>query len=107
MATTVEQTRTDGPVRDPVSAADTEKADASSSDRTMPVAKENDHNGQSNIDPEKSDLQASKSPEMNDITAPANEPAPPAAWTPPPVPDGGLQAWLQVAGAFMLFFNTW
>lgn len=22
-------------------------------------------------------------------------------------PDGGLQAWLQVAGAFCLFFNTW
>ena len=24
-----------------------------------------------------------------------------------PVPNGGLQAWLQVAGAFMIFFNTW
>lgn len=23
------------------------------------------------------------------------------------VPDGGLQAWLQVAGSFALFFNTW
>jgi hypothetical protein len=23
------------------------------------------------------------------------------------VPNGGLQAWLQVAGAFVLFFNTW
>lgn len=23
------------------------------------------------------------------------------------VPNGGLQAWLQVAGAFMIFFNTW
>jgi hypothetical protein len=23
------------------------------------------------------------------------------------VPNGGLRAWLQVAGAFMLFFNTW
>jgi hypothetical protein len=23
------------------------------------------------------------------------------------VPDGGLRAWLQVAGAFVLFFNTW
>lgn len=24
-----------------------------------------------------------------------------------PVPNGGLKAWLQVLGAFMLFFNTW
>ncbi|SMR51491.1 unnamed protein product [Zymoseptoria tritici ST99CH_3D1] len=26
---------------------------------------------------------------------------------PGPVPNGGLQAWLQVLGSFMLFFNTW
>ncbi|KAL5335189.1 hypothetical protein BJX70DRAFT_375748 [Aspergillus crustosus] len=26
---------------------------------------------------------------------------------PPPPPDGGLTAWLQVAGAFFLFFNSW
>lgn len=24
-----------------------------------------------------------------------------------PVPNGGLTAWLQVLGGFMLFFNTW
>lgn len=24
-----------------------------------------------------------------------------------PVPDGGIRAWLQVLGAFFLFFNTW
>ncbi|KUJ08680.1 MFS general substrate transporter [Mollisia scopiformis] len=30
----------------------------------------------------------------------------PAAGPPPP-PDGGVQAWLQVVGGFMLFFNTW
>ena len=23
------------------------------------------------------------------------------------IPDGGLKAWLQVAGSFVLFFNTW
>jgi len=23
------------------------------------------------------------------------------------IPDGGLVAWLQVAGAFALFFNSW
>ncbi|KAJ5433025.1 uncharacterized protein N7458_012181 [Penicillium daleae] len=27
--------------------------------------------------------------------------------TPPPPPNGGLVAWLQVAGAFFLFFNCW
>lgn len=27
--------------------------------------------------------------------------------TPPPPPNRGLTAWLQVAGAFFLFFNSW
>jgi hypothetical protein len=27
--------------------------------------------------------------------------------TPLPPPNGGLTAWLQVAGAFFLFFNCW
>lgn len=26
---------------------------------------------------------------------------------PPQPPDGGLAAWLQVVGAFFLFFNSW
>lgn len=26
---------------------------------------------------------------------------------PPALPNGGTQAWLQVVGAFVLFFNTW
>ena len=26
---------------------------------------------------------------------------------PPPIPNGGLQAWLQVLGAHFLWFNTW
>lgn len=30
------------------------------------------------------------------------QPQPPA-----PPPNGGLQAWLQVFGAFLLFFNSW
>ncbi|MCJ1333130.1 hypothetical protein MMC10_009824 [Thelotrema lepadinum] len=33
---------------------------------------------------------------------PANKPAGPG-----PPPNGGLTAWLQVLGSFMLFFNTW
>ena len=46
-----------------------------------------------------------KTPEQvqqNDATAPA--PARPPMFD---VPDGGLTAWLQVAGGFSLFFNTW
>ena len=35
------------------------------------------------------------------------QPEPPAAKGPGPPPNGGLTAWLQVLGAFMLFFNTW
>lgn len=27
--------------------------------------------------------------------------------TPSPPPNGGVVAWLQVAGAFFLFFNSW
>lgn len=27
--------------------------------------------------------------------------------TPGPPPNGGLTAWLQVLGCFMLYFNTW
>jgi hypothetical protein len=40
---------------------------------------------------------------------PPNDATPPAPVKPPmfEVPDGGLVAWLQVAGGFSLFFNTW
>jgi hypothetical protein len=34
-------------------------------------------------------------------------PTPPPAAGPSPPPNGGLQAWMQVLGGFMLFFNTW
>ena len=41
-----------------------------------------------------------------------SRPGPPVFLTPDgkpagPPPDGGLTAWLQVLGAWMLFFNTW
>lgn len=41
--------------------------------------------------------------------AEAQAPKPPAGPPGPPfeVPDGGLTAWLQVAGGWALFFNTW
>lgn len=32
---------------------------------------------------------------------------PPQNAGPSPPPNGGLAAWLQVLGGFMLFFNTW
>lgn len=32
--------------------------------------------------------------------------APPVPSVPPP-PNGGLKAWLQVAGSFLLVLNTW
>ena len=41
----------------------------------------------------------------NTLTAPEPEVAKPAGPSPPP--DGELVAWLQVAGGFMIFFNTW
>ncbi|KAI5462806.1 major facilitator superfamily domain-containing protein [Mariannaea sp. PMI_226] len=34
-------------------------------------------------------------------------PAPPPAPTPSPPPNGGTTAWLQVVGAFLLFFSSW
>ena len=37
--------------------------------------------------------------------APVVEEAGPAGYDAPP--DGGLVAWLQVAGSFFLFFNSW
>ena len=47
-----------------------------------------------------------------DVAATAPAPVPPVEATKPaspfgPPPNGGLKAWLQVLGGFMLFFNTW
>ncbi len=36
-----------------------------------------------------------------------SEPSPPPNAGPGPPPNGGLTAWLQVLGSWMLFFNTW
>ncbi|KAJ5690172.1 Major facilitator superfamily domain general substrate transporter [Penicillium macrosclerotiorum] len=41
----------------------------------------------------------------SDISEPENQPSKQA--TPPPPPNGGSVAWLQVVGAFFLFFNSW
>jgi hypothetical protein len=61
----------------------------------MPIADEEKSIG------EESDTRRPQSPEE---VAPAVPKAPPS---PGPVPNGGLQAWLQVLGAWILFFNTW
>ena len=43
-----------------------------------------------------------------DATPPATQQPPdPKPFGPSPPPNGGIQAWTQVAGGFMLFFNTW
>lgn len=41
-----------------------------------------------------------------EAAAPTTTPAP-AASQQSQIPDGGLQAWLQVLGAHLLFFNSW
>lgn len=52
-----------------------------------------------------------ESPSLVPITGPeayeAQERALEQPITPPPPPNGGVVAWLQVAGAFFLFFNSW
>ncbi|KAF2148920.1 major facilitator superfamily transporter monocarboxylate [Myriangium duriaei CBS 260.36] len=45
-------------------------------------------------------------PTQTKVEQPA-APAPPTANDASSIPDGGLVAWLQVAGGFSLFFNTW
>ena len=49
--------------------------------------------------------ETASSSDNNTIVAP--EPEPVKAAGPPPPPNGGLTAWLQAAGGFMIFFNTW
>jgi hypothetical protein len=41
-----------------------------------------------------------------EVAAPTAAPAP-AASQQSQIPNGGLQAWLQVLGAHLLFFNSW
>jgi hypothetical protein len=79
------------------------------SDATTQNASVNDHEKQSNgsYETNKGEKQLNGDPEKNgSAVQPATE-SKPQAGGPPQVPDGGLQAWLQVLGAYMLFFNTW
>lgn len=44
---------------------------------------------------------------LKDINKDKDKDAPPAPAPGSDVPDGGLLAWMQVVGAWILFFNTW
>ncbi|KAF2719374.1 MFS general substrate transporter [Polychaeton citri CBS 116435] len=54
---------------------------------------------------------AEKGPTEHGTEQPANTTSElkptPSPYNPGPPPNGGLKAWMQVLGAFMLFFNTW
>ena len=55
-----------------------------------------------------SEKSAESLPDHSTVQAPVPEPAPaPAPTVAATPPDGGLQAWLQVLGAFFLFFSSW
>jgi hypothetical protein len=54
--------------------------------------------------PISSDAAETQAPKDTTETSSSSAPEPtPARF----IPNGGLQAWLQVAGAFFLYFNTW
>lgn len=52
---------------------------------------------------EESKMSGQHASDEKDHTPMQNSPSPPDDRP----PDGGLRAWLQVLGAFMLFLNTW
>lgn len=56
-----------------------------------------------------SSAEEEKAHERQDVDAPSapdeEKQKPPAGPSPPP--NGGMVAWLQVLGGWMLFFNTW
>ncbi|KKY18176.1 putative mfs monocarboxylate [Phaeomoniella chlamydospora] len=56
-------------------------------------------------DPEKAALPTK--PQQQQTPSPVEAAAKPTANDAAAIPDGGFQAWLQVACGFMLFFNTW
>jgi hypothetical protein len=64
------------------------------------LEKENDH------DTPFEEAAEAEAGEWNGAAKDAPSQGPPSLPGGPP-PDGGLQAWLQVIGGFMLFFNTW
>lgn len=53
------------------------------------------------------DAMSASDPSTMSAQKEAQNVAPPAAVTISPIPNGGLQAWIQVLGAHLLFFNSW
>jgi hypothetical protein len=51
-----------------------------------------------------SEKSAAQSPPPNRDELPSEKPAPKPA---DEIPDGGIKAWLQVLGSFILFMNSW
>ncbi|EED12119.1 monocarboxylate transporter, putative [Talaromyces stipitatus ATCC 10500] len=58
------------------------------------------HNKNFHFDSSASDVEQPSEPKIE-------QPSSKRPTGPPPPPNGGLIAWLQVVGGFMLFFNTW
>jgi len=61
---------------------------------------------QSFIEPTEPTEKGTRTPESIEKGAAISIEAPQPA-SPPDIPNGGLQAWSQVAGSFFLFFNSW
>lgn len=70
--------------------------------------KPDDRSGESlSADEEKASPPEQQPDENTRDSTPDEKPAAPPSNAPGPPPNGGLQAWLQVLGSWMLFFNTW
>lgn len=52
------------------------------------------------------DIEA-KEAHPNGVPEPETQPAPAKPDPASEIPNGGLKAWLQVLGSFLLFLNTW
>ncbi|KAF2226737.1 putative monocarboxylate transporter [Elsinoe ampelina] len=91
-------------LRDDTSASDNELPKPES---TIDSTRAAHRNGEGNAPDAAQQLPNPKtSPEVDGVTSgPAKKV--PTANDAGSIPDGGLQAWLQVAGGFSLFFNTW
>ncbi len=67
---------------------------------------EPDSSRSSSIVPSIKEKQEEEALSQTQQTTPEVQPTPTPAPV-SPIPNGGLTAWLQVLGSFMLFFNSW
>jgi hypothetical protein len=81
---------------------------------SVPQQHPSDHDAEKSLSP-LHPVPSSTSTVEEALDAEAGYVRPPSGGTPPksddndpgPPPNGGFQAWLQVAGSFFLFFNCW